>query len=57
MSKRAKSRRKRRKARKLKKAVKVRSPMPPPCKSFGDARKEADKKACRGRIVMGVDEM
>jgi hypothetical protein len=51
MSKRSKQRRKRRKARKLKVVVKTRSPMPPPCQNFGDARKEESRKACREKIV------
>jgi hypothetical protein len=50
MSKRVRSRRKRRKARRLATSIKVRSPMPPPCQNFGDARKQTSKMACRGRV-------
>lgn len=50
MSKRARQRRRRRKAKKLKATVKQRAPMPPPCQNFGDARKEENKNACRGKV-------
>jgi hypothetical protein len=55
MSKRSRQKRKRRKAKRLG-TVKVRSPMPPPCQCFGDARKQASKTACRGRFTTGGSE-